>query len=57
MSEIEHLFRYAGDFANIAEITAGIGWDPQVTDGITYSVDANKVAAEVLRMEMDLNLR
>ena len=38
---------YAGDFANIAEITAGIGWDPQATDGITYSVDANGATYDV----------
>jgi len=31
---------YSVDHANLAAITAAIGWDPQIEDGVTYSIGA-----------------
>ena len=49
---------YAQDLANLAAITAEIGWDPRTGDGITYSISDSEDPAvyQVTAVEGDLTI-
>ena len=47
---------YSVGHANLAAITAAIGWDPQIDDGVTYSIPADPdgtVAYQLVAVDPD----